>query len=146
MKVILLSDIPNLGKKNQVVEVNDGYGKNFLLKTKRAIVYTETSANVLSNQIEKQNDDYAKEVYEANLFKQKLESKDYVFYLKANHGNAYGHISAKELIDKINEEEKLVNKYMLKKEHEWGLGPHRVEFSVHKDVIAIIKINVMEQK
>ncbi|MGL4947949.1 MAG: 50S ribosomal protein L9 [Mycoplasma sp.] len=143
MKVILLTDVANLGKKNDIVDVNDGFAKNFLIKKKQAIAYTDGSLKKLAKELEHQKEIYNQDVYQANLLKNKLEAIEVVFHLKSNNGIAFGHISAKEFIEKINEKEKLINKYMLKKQHEWGLGQQTVEVELHKDVVANIKINVI---
>ncbi|MGL4951827.1 MAG: 50S ribosomal protein L9 [Mycoplasma sp.] len=146
MKVILLTDVANLGKKNDILDVNDGYAKNFLFKTKKAIAYTDGSLKKLSKELEHQKEIHDEEVYQANLLKDELESKEIMFSLKSNHGNAFGKISSKQLIEEINKTNKLINKYMLKKAHEWGLGNHIVEIELHKEVIAKVKINVVGQE
>ena len=58
MKVILLKDVKNVGKTGQIVEVSDGYAKNFLLARKLAVPATEKSLEIK----QKQDDDAAKEV------------------------------------------------------------------------------------
>ena len=58
MKVILLKDIRKLGKKDDVVEVSDGYARNFLFKNKSAIAYTKGSAKVLDKQMEENPSNY----------------------------------------------------------------------------------------
>lgn len=145
MKVILLADVPNLGKKNDIVEVNDGYAKNFLFKKKLAVQENKISLEKLNDDLIHQKEEYERQVYEAELLKQKIESLKPVFYLKSNHGHAFGKISAKELIETVNKDEKLINKYMLN-EKEWGLGPHKIHLSLHKEVKAILTINVLEKE
>lgn len=146
MKIILLTDVANLGKKNDVLEVNDGYAKNYLIKTKKAVVFSPTAVQRLKAELKDQETDYQEEIFQCKLLKQELENLELTFYLRSNHGNVFGHISSKELIDKINEHGKKVNKFMLTKDHEWDLGPHTVTLQLHKEVTANIKINVLEQK
>ena len=52
MKVILLSDVKNVGKKDEVVEVSDGYGRNFLIRRGLAVQATGASLNVLAEEEE----------------------------------------------------------------------------------------------
>ena len=51
MKVILLSDVKKVGKKDDVVEVSDGYARNFLIKRKLAVAYTKGSSKILDEQL-----------------------------------------------------------------------------------------------
>ena len=51
MKVILLQDVKKQGKKDEIIEVSDGYATNFLIKNKLAVPYTKTSKNILENEI-----------------------------------------------------------------------------------------------
>lgn len=146
MKIILLTDVPNLGKKNDVLEVNDGYAKNFLMKTKKAVAFSPTAVQRLKTELKDQETNYQEEIFQSKLLKQELENLELTFYLRSNHGNVFGHISSKELIDKINEHGKKVNKFMLVKTHEWDLGQHEIELQLHKEVTAKIKITVLEQK
>jgi len=50
MKVILLEDVKNVGKKEQVVEVADGYARNFLIRNGKAVEASKTSLGILDNQ------------------------------------------------------------------------------------------------
>ena len=56
MKVILLADVKNVGKKGEIVEVANGYANNFLIRNRKAVAYSKGSMNVL----QRQKDDAAK--------------------------------------------------------------------------------------
>ena len=65
MKVILLKDVKSQGRKDDIINVSDGYANNYLIKNKLAVAYTETSKKILDKQIQIRNDEEAKIV--ANL-------------------------------------------------------------------------------
>ena len=100
MKVILLEDVKALGKKGQVVEVSDGYAKNFILKKKLGLEATGANMNDLKLQkardekVAQQQLDAAKE--QAAL----LEEKSVTLSIKAGEGGkAFGSVSSKEIAD-----------------------------------------------
>ena len=65
MKVILLQDVKNVGKKNQIIEVSDGYGSNFLIPRKLAVRYSEHGVEVRDKQIQQEKDEFTRKQNEA---------------------------------------------------------------------------------
>ena len=73
MKVILLQDVKNLGKKNTIVNVNDGYFKNYLLPRKLAVIVSTASQKHLENDLDKLAEIEKQKIDNAKDLKQKLE-------------------------------------------------------------------------
>ena len=96
MKVILLEDVKSLGKKGEVIEVNEGYARNCILKKKLGV--EATSANMNDLKLQKNNDaKIAKEQLEAaQAFAKELEDKGVTLEIKAGEGGkAFGSVSSK---------------------------------------------------
>lgn len=142
MKIILLEDIKNIGKAKDVVEVNDGYAKNFLIKQKKAVQYSAKAIEILNQQIKSENDAHNLKIDEAKKIKDELESKTYNFELLAKGENVFGSISSKELVEKVNHDKKIINKYMLIDFNPLHVGLHDVKVKIFEDVIATLKVNV----
>ena len=82
MKVILLEDVKSLGKKGEIVNVNDGYARNFILPKKLGLEATSKNLNDLKLQ-KAHEEKVAKEVFEeAKAFKAELETKEITVGLK----------------------------------------------------------------
>src|SRR5574344_983531 len=98
MEVILLQDVKTLGKKGEIVSVNDGYARNFILPKKLGLEATGKNLNDLK--LQKANDEkVAEENYEAALeLKKTVESKMVVVKMKAGEGGkVFGSVSTKEI-------------------------------------------------
>lgn len=145
MKVILLTDVKDVGKVNDIVEVSDGFGKNFLINkglgtgvNDKTLAQRETR---LAN-IKKEHDE---EVFNAEQLKERLEAHRFVLYLTSNHGRTFGVISNKNIMDEINKNEKLIEKHMFDDSYKLTIGESTIVLNLTKEVKANVRILVIEK-
>lgn len=149
MKVLLKVDVKGKGKKGEVIEVADGYGRNVLIKKNQAVEATPANLNshkleTLNNaKIEKQKLDEALRLAEI------LKKSEVTIGLKVGkNGQPFGAVSNKEISEKIKEQLKLdidKKKIMLKNNIKL-LGGHLVTIKLHKDVSVDLPLNIVEEK
>jgi large subunit ribosomal protein L9 len=101
MKVILLKDVKGLGNVHDVVEVKDGYAKNYLFKNKLAVANTPLAQSALKQDLDVLASQEAAKLADANVLKSKLDKITLEFKLKINLGNVFGSISHKMIIDEL---------------------------------------------
>ena len=102
MKVILLADVKKVGKKDQTVEVSDGYAINFLFPRHLAVQVTKKSVEVLENQQEERRENAAKMKAEAESLAKKLDTITLVFKVKTGReGKLFGAISLKQVAEEL---------------------------------------------
>ena len=148
MKVILLQDVRSLGKKGDIVEVNDGYARNFLLKTKKGVEANNKNMNDLK--LHKANQDkIAQEQLEAakELGKKLGESKVTVSIKTGEGGRAFGSVSSKEIAVAAQEQLGLdIDKKKVQlKEQLKSLGTFHVPVKLHPKVTAELTVIVVEE-
>ncbi|MGX8715205.1 MAG: 50S ribosomal protein L9 [Lachnospiraceae bacterium] len=148
MKVILLQDVKSLGKKGDVVNVSDGYARNYILPRKLGQEATNASLNDRKLQKEKEDRQAAKNLAEA---KEKAEQlKDIVLEIPVKTGEGgkvFGSVSTKEIISAAKEQKglELDKKKLLLDEAIKTCGMHVVKIRLHKDVIGEFKVHVTEK-
>ena len=102
MKVILLEDIKGKGKKDQVIEVSDGYAKNYLLKQKLAIEASATALNELAGKEAARQHRYEIEKAAAIETAKKLEAMTLVLHHEVGKDNKlYGAITTKDIAEEL---------------------------------------------
>lgn len=148
MKVILNEDVKALGKKGEIVEVNDGYARNFLLKTKKGIEANSKNLNDL--RLKKANEDkLAQQNLEAaRELAKKIEAGKIELSIKTGEGGkAFGSVSSKEIALAVEEQMQLTvdKKKVQLKEQIKTLGTHTVPVKLHPKVTAELKVVVTEE-
>lgn len=148
MQVILLSDVKKVGKKGDMIEVSDGYARNFLIKQKLAVAATERSKEILAEEKAQQAAHEAELEAEAKVLKEKLESITLEFKVKTGAGGrVFGSISSKQI------REELLKKYDIKVDKRKflsedavnSLGTTLVKVDLYRNkVIGQIKVHVSE--
>ena len=102
MKVILQQDVRGQGKKGQMVEVSDGYARNFLLPKKLAVTATPESINTMKQQEKAKKAQMAAEKAEAEALSKKLEGLMVKISAKAGEGGRlFGAVTAKEISEAL---------------------------------------------
>ncbi|MBS3972836.1 MAG: 50S ribosomal protein L9 [Erysipelotrichaceae bacterium] len=146
MKVILLKDVKNVGKKDQIVEVSDGYARNFLFRQNLAVVASTKSLDDLK---ENQNQEKARlEAIKAEAveLKKKMENITLSFSLKAGkEGKTFGSISTKQIGEALEQAGFKLDKRKILSDPLASLGMHKVKIELHKDVTVTINCAVKEE-
>ncbi|MFR6561985.1 MAG: 50S ribosomal protein L9 [Eubacterium ventriosum] len=145
MKVILLEDVKSLGKKGEIVNVNDGYARNFILPKKLGLEATSKNLNDLK--LQKQNDEkVAQEKLDARkALAEEIKEKSITVKIQAGvEGKVFGSISSKEI---ATEAKKQLNMDIDKKkivipDAIKSLGTYNVNIKLHKDVTATLTVKV----
>ena len=144
MKVILLKDVKKQGKKDDIIEVSDGYANNFLIKNGLAIKYTTGSKNKLDYELNLKQQEEDKLVEYYNNIKKELEKKEIIFKAKiGKNGKMFGTISSKQISDEIKKLGYNIDKKTIVMDHVIdSIGVHKINCNVHKKVTIILTVIV----
>ena len=149
MEVILLENIINLGSIGDKVKVKPGYGRNFLLKTGKALRFNKENLNYVSkkkDELNKKNTELKNQLKE---IAKKINNKSFTFNKESKENNElYGSIKPKEISTTIENLDKIeikpsqldLNKAINK------VGSYDVKINLHAEVQAIIHIEVAKQE
>lgn len=142
MKVILLKDVKGKGKKDDIIEVSDGYGNNYLIKNKLGVLYTSGSKKVLDKELNIRQEKEDILVNELNEIKKKLENKDLTFKVKTGkEDKVFGNVSTKQISDELKKIGFNIDKKCIKTNSNIDtLGVHKVMIELHKKVNFFINI------
>lgn len=148
MKVILLQDVKALGKKGEIVNVNDGYARNFILPKKLGLEATGKNLNDLK--LQKANEEkIAQQILdEAKELAKKLEAGKVELAIKIGEGGrAFGSVSNKEIAVAVNDQMgyDIDKKKIQLKDAIKALGTHTVPVKLHPKVTAELKVIVTEE-
>lgn len=148
MEVILLEDVKTLGKKGQIVKINDGYARNYVLPKKLGIEATSKNLNDLK--LQKANEDrIAKEQLQAAKdLAAKIDEMSIKVLIKTGEGGrTFGSISSKEIAEEAKKQLNLDidKKKIVLDEAIRTPGTHIVAIKLHKDVQAKLKVVVGEK-
>lgn len=147
MKVILLEDVKSLGKKGQMVDVSDGYARNFIISKKKGVEATAKNMNDLKLQKAHEDKMAAQRLEEAKLFAAEIVKAEVVLELKVGEGGKlFGAVSSKEIAQAAKEQlnmdldkKKLVLPNPIK-----TVGTTSVAVKLHPQVTAELKVIVKE--
>ena len=147
MKVILIEDVKSQGKKGELVNVNDGYARNYILAKKLGVEATPKNLNDLK--LKKANEEKrAKEIYEeAAAFAERLSKMEVNVSIKAGEGGKiFGSVSSKEIAQAAQEQlgVELDKKKMQLPSPIKSVGTQMVPIRLHPKVTAQLKVNVRE--
>lgn len=149
MEVILLADVKALGKKGELVNVSDGYAKNFLFKKKLGIEATAKNKNDLKLQKKHEEKLAQEKLDDAKAFAEELKEKSITVSIKTGSGGrSFGSISTKELAAAAKEQlgYELDKKKMVLPEPIKSPGIFDLPIKLHPKVMGSLKVIVQETK
>ena len=145
MKVVLLQDVKSQGKKGDLIEVSEGYARNFLFPKKLAVEAQSQVLNDIKGKEEAKEFHIAENKANANKLKEKLESKSIkVIKQSGDSGKLYGSVTSKDICDEIKnsfgfdiDKRKIVLPKAIK-----DFGEYQITIKLYTDISATIKVIV----
>lgn len=149
MKVLLIKDLKKVGKKGQIVEVSDGYGANYVIPQGYGKFLNEEALKEYKNNVAQEKALEAQRVKEAKEVASRLGSIELKYEAKVGKsGTMIGTVSTKHLAEKLKNEygividkRKFIDKYPIN-----AFGLTKLKIELHKGVVGIITVRVVEKK
>ena len=146
MKVILQQDIKKVGKKGEIVEVSEGYGRNFLLPKKLALPANEANVNIAKAKANSLARKKQQEADEAQLMAAQLAKVSVTIPVKIGaNGKLFGSVTSKDVSENLKKEHHIeldTRKITLQNEIV-GLGTYDAVIKVHPEITTTIKVNII---
>ena len=148
MKVILLQDIKNVGKKDEIINANDGYARNFLFPKKLALEATKD--NLLKLQAKKDSQKHKKDLEIEEFKKQAKKIEDITLEIKVKageNGKIFGGVTAKEVSEELNKQYKIQidKKKITLKETIKNIGRFSVDVKFGDGISAKLTLNIQPE-
>ncbi len=147
MKVILLCDVKGQGKKDQIVDVSDGYARNFLFPQKKAIPADAKATNELKNREESKQFKINEDRKAAQALAEKINSTEVDIIIgHGADGRLYGSVTAKDIADQLKKKLGIeIDKRKIQlKDNIKAYGKYTVELKILADISAKFVVNVHE--
>ena len=147
MEVILKTDVKNLGYKDDIVKVRDGYGRNYLIPNKMAIIANESNRKQLAENLKQQAHKAAKLLADAQALEAKLAETVIELKVKANEdGKIFGTVTTAAISQALAANEINIDKKVITiAEPIKQLGEYTAQARLHREVKADIKLNVVAE-
>lgn len=147
MKVILVSDIKNVGKKDDLIEVSDGYARNFLFPKKLAIEANNSNLSNLEYKKEQERQERVKKIEEFQQIARNLQGKEIIVKTKiGNNGKLFGAITSKDICNEINSRFNLnLDKKKISFDPVKTLGNYPISIKMCPEVSVNMILKVIEQ-
>ncbi len=149
MKVLLLADVKGQGKKDQIVDVSDGYARNFLFPRKLAIVADNKAMSEAKSKEEAKQFKLSEEKKAAKELAEKLSSLTVnVTASSGADGRLYGSVTAKDIAEKLLQQHKIEidERKLSLKENIKTYGAFEIDVKVYPEISAKLKVSVTEGK
>lgn len=148
MKVILLQDVKNMGKKGDVIEASDGYARNYLFPRKLAEEATANALHVVNAKKENERKKKLAELEAAQKLAAELKGKEVTINAKAgDNGRLFGAITNKDVAEAINSEFNLsIDKKKVVVNTIKVAGTYEVEVKLYPEVSTKMKVNIVPKQ
>ena len=147
MKIILKEDVIGLGYEDEVLTVKDGYGRNFLIPTGKAILSTDAALKVLEEELKQRAHKLAKIKADAEALAEKLNGTTVTIATKASEkGKVFGSVTSLQIAEALEKQGLTVDKRTIAlKEPLKELGAAKVAIKLHREVSAEITVEVVAE-
>jgi large subunit ribosomal protein L9 len=147
MKVILNQAVPKLGKPDEIVEVKDGYARNFLFPRGMAVVASRSQIQALEKKLARQQQREEATADSALKLKEKIDGNTIRIQAKAGQsGKLFGAVTPQDVVDGISKEfgEAIDRRKVAIVEPIRRIGIYPVTIALHKNVEAVVKVEVFD--
>lgn len=148
MKVILKENIEKLGFKDEIVDVKNGFARNFLIPKNKAVIATENAIKVLNEKLRQQESRLNEEIENANKTVEELSKLSIVIKSKLQEDGKklFGSISSKQLVDEIGKHGIEIDRKFVKLNSIKEIGSYTAEIRLHRKVNCSIEFTVVSDK
>ncbi|MGB9679719.1 MAG: 50S ribosomal protein L9 [Thermoanaerobacteraceae bacterium] len=147
MKVILVKDVKDVGKAGDVVNISDGYGRNYLLPRGLAIEANKSNMNILNEKKKKEERKKNQELEQAREIAEKLSNTTIILKVKSGeNGKLFGSITSKDIQEELKKKGfDIDKKKIVLPDNIKTIGSYTVDIKVYSGVNAKIKIDVISE-
>ena len=148
MKVILKENIEKLGFKDEIVDVKNGFARNFLIPKNKAVIATESAIKVLNENLRQQESKLNEEIENANKTVEELSKLSIVVKSKLQEDGKklFGSISSKQLVDEIGKHGIDIDRKFVKLNSIKEIGSYTAEIRLHRKVNCSLEFKVVSDK